>query len=69
MSRPLAHRNGPPLIVALLVAKGSACPECGYATRNTSKRWAACKRTECGRMKIPRRTWDEASEMVREAVT
>lgn len=43
---PLATRSGLAAMIALLLADGSMCPSCGYATRTTSRRWARCKR--CG---------------------
>lgn len=49
--RPLlATRNGINLVIGLLMASGSMCPDCGYGTRKTSKNWAKCKK--CG-MRVP----------------
>lgn len=54
----LAHKDGAPLVIGLLLAKGALCPECGHATRVTSKRWAKCK--QCG-ARVERKTWDEVT--------
>ena len=43
---PLAHKDGPRLLVAILTYQGDMCPKCGHGTRVTSKRWARCKK--CG---------------------
>lgn len=58
---PLAHRDGPRALLAVLIYEGAMCPKCGYATRVTSKRWARCKR--CGervrRRELPQTTVTE----------
>jgi hypothetical protein len=56
---PLATQDGISLVWALLFVSGSMCPDCGYGTRATSKRWARCKK--CGRSRIPRCSMDEAA--------
>jgi predicted Zn-ribbon and HTH transcriptional regulator len=43
---PLATKTGIEMMFAMLLHDGAMCPKCGYATRNTSKRWARCKK--CG---------------------
>ena len=43
----LATRYGVSLVFGLLLASGSMCDDCGYATRKTSKNWAVCKK--CGK--------------------
>jgi len=43
---PLATKSGIELMFAMLLHSGTMCPKCGYGTRNTSKKWAKCKR--CG---------------------
>lgn len=55
-SRPI---TGLELVVRMLVYEGSMCPDCGYATRKTSKRWARCKR--CGK-RVPRRELPDPPE-------
>jgi len=45
--RPLATEQGITAIVELLLFGGDMCPECGFGTRKTSKRWARCQR--CGK--------------------
>ena len=60
IAHPLASRTGMAIVVGLLFRGGSLCPKCGYGTRVTSKRWAACKR--CGRKRIPRKTMDAAAD-------
>ena len=52
MDHPLAHKDGPALLMALLFYQGAMCPKCGHGTRVTSKRWAKCKK--CGE-KVERR--------------
>ena len=64
---PLAHRDGINLVAAILYVSGDLCPECGYATRTTSKRWARCKR--CPRTRIPRRSLEDAVLLLRPDVT
>lgn len=56
---PLATKYGLELLVAILLHDGSMCPECGYATRTTSKNWARCKR--CGTRVRRRAQMKEAS--------
>lgn len=46
LAHPMAHKDGPALICAILLRDGSMCPVCGFGTRATSKKWARCKR--CG---------------------
>ena len=48
---PLASVQGLSAVLAVLVATGALCPECGHGTRVTSKRWARC--TRCG-ARVPR---------------
>lgn len=59
MSEPerftLANRDHLSLFMLCLVLSGGACPECGYGTRATSKRWARCKRPGCN-TRVRRRT-------------
>jgi len=62
---PLAHVDGIITVHLLLFVSGSMCPECGYATRKTSKKWGACKK--CGRTKIPQMTMKEAGKRIKEA--
>lgn len=40
----LANRRHLGMFVSLLHASGALCPECGHATRKTSKNWARCKK-------------------------
>lgn len=61
---PLASLQGLALVCALLQLSGSTCPDCGYGTRATSKRWAACKK--CGRARIARCSMDEAAAKLKE---
>jgi tRNA(Ile2) C34 agmatinyltransferase TiaS len=42
----LATKQGISAMLAVLLAAGDMCPECGHGTRATSKRWARCK--ACG---------------------
>lgn len=44
----LSSRHHASLFLGILVALGGMCPKCGHGTRVTSKRWARCKREECG---------------------
>ena len=57
----LAHRDGPGVVVGILMAMGAACPKCGHGTRVTSKRWAKCKK--CGE-RVMRRTGKEVGELL-----
>jgi uncharacterized protein (DUF983 family) len=58
----LAHRDGLPLVTALLIGSGGMCPDCGHGTRATSKRWAKCK--QCGK-RVARRSMDEVAAELR----
>lgn len=62
MKHVLAHRDGPALVVGLLVLMGAACTKCGHGTRATSKRWTKCKK--CGE-RVRRRTNEEVDELLR----
>jgi hypothetical protein len=65
LRHPLATQDGISLVYALLFVSGSMCPDCGYGTRATSKRWARCKK--CGRSRIPRCSMDEAAAKLKAA--
>lgn len=52
----LANRQHLMTFMGVLLHMGALCPKCGYATRNTSKRWAKCKR--CGE-RVERRKLDD----------
>ena len=57
----LARKDGIALVLALLIAQGGMCEECGHGTRVTSKNWARCK--SCGH-RNRRRTIEEASRFL-----
>lgn len=44
-SHILAHRDGLPLILNILMRMGAMCPECGFGTRVVDRRWMRC--TKC----------------------
>jgi tRNA(Ile2) C34 agmatinyltransferase TiaS len=60
----LATKHGLLTVVALLAGSGSICPDCGYGTRATSKKWAACKK--CGRKRIPRIPMETVAEHLKQ---
>lgn len=65
---PLASRNGLTLLFAGMVEAGSMCGACGFGTRATSKRWAACKNPGCGKRRIPRKSIENAYSAIEERI-
>jgi len=61
----LSHHARGQIVVSLFYGSGSLCPDCGYGTRVTSKRWCACKR--CDRTRIPRRSMEDCASAIRKA--
>jgi tRNA(Ile2) C34 agmatinyltransferase TiaS len=63
----LATKHGLLTVVALLAGSGSICPDCGYGTRATSKKWTVCK--QCGRKRIPRIPMETVAESLKQKVS
>jgi len=53
------------LPVLVLLLSGDLCPKCGWGTRNTSKRWARCKKCN---QRVPRKDMEDVCNGIKKKI-